>query len=204
MKCCILDYGSGNVKSMLNMLESMQYDAIISNKIGEIQRCSHIILPGVGSFGSAMKNIQNNLPLDALYEKVLNENTPILGICVGMQVLASFGEEFGVNVGLGWIPGKVVKLNNQNLPLPHVGWNNVEIKKETELLRGLPVNSDFYFTHSYKFVLDNDAHEVAKTSYEDNFTTIVQKDNIFGVQFHPEKSQRAGQILLSNFMGRVT
>ena len=200
MRCCILDYGSGNVRSIANMLSSMDYDAITSNNEKDIYESSHIILPGVGSFGAAMKNIKNNLPLDVINDKVFGDETPILGICVGMQVMASEGEEFGRHAGLGWIPGQVSKLQTNSLPLPHVGWNSLEKKKDLRILANISDTSDFYFTHSFKFVADNLSSVIAHTTYEDTFASIIQNNNIFGVQFHPEKSQRAGQILISNFM----
>ena len=137
MRCCILDYGSGNVRSIANMLSSMDYDAIISNNEKDIYESSHIILPGVGSFGAAMKNIKNNLPLDVINDKVFGDETPILGICVGMQVMASEGEEFGRHAGLGWIPGQVSKLQTNSLPLPHVGWNSLEKKKDLRILANI-------------------------------------------------------------------
>lgn len=200
MRCCILDYGSGNVRSIANMLLSMDYDAIITNDENEINESSHIILPGVGSFGAAMKNITANLPLDVIHEKVFRRETPILGICVGMQVMADEGDEFGRHAGLGWIPGRVKKLQTNSLPLPHVGWNSLEKKQGVSILTNISDTSDFYFTHSFKFVAGNVSSVVSYTTYEDKFASIIQKNNIVGVQFHPEKSQRAGQILISNFM----
>ena len=200
MRCCILDYGSGNVRSIANMLSSLGYDAVITNNEQEINESSHIILPGVGSFGAAIKNITANLPLDLIHDKVFRRETPILGICVGMHIMASEGVEFGRYAGLGWIPGQVIKLQTNSLPLPHVGWNSLEKKQDISLLKNVTDTSDFYFTHSFKFVAENVSSVVAYTSYEDQFVSIIQKNNIIGVQFHPEKSQRAGQILINNFM----
>ena len=197
---CILDFGSGNIYSVYNMLLTITDRVVISNAREEIRSASHIILPGVGAFGAAMEKIKKNIDLDVLTNEVLHNKKPFLGICVGMQVLAEVGYEFGEHSGLGWIPGSVVVLDAKGLPLPHVGWNNIEIANQTPLLGGLDDHQDFYFVHSYVFQPKNSGTVVAKTEYGERFASIIRQDNIFGVQFHPEKSQRAGALLLKNFL----
>ena len=199
-KVCILDYGSGNVKSVYNILVNIGTDVIISNKKNDIENCSHIILPGVGAYGSAMKKIQEKLPINILENQIINKGKPFLGICVGMQVLGDFGYEFGKNKGLGWIPGECRKLISNNLPLPHVGWNNITIKNESSILNGIGNDLDFYFVHSYVFEPSLNEHIISKTNYGNDFCSIIKKNNIFGVQFHPEKSHFAGKNLISNFL----
>jgi glutamine amidotransferase len=199
-KVCILDYGSGNINSVKNIITYLKYDVIVSNQEADILKCTHLLLPGVGAFGASMNKIKNRIPLKILENEVIKSEKPFLGICVGMQILADKGYEFGENDGLGWISGKVEKLDSKSLPLPHVGWNDVRTKKESELLTGLNENHDFYFVNSYAFKAYNNENVVAETEYGSWFTSIIQKDNIFGVQFHPEKSQKAGQLLLKNFL----
>lgn len=199
-KLCILNYGSGNVGSVFNMLSTITDGAVVSNQPADLVSSTHIILPGVGAFGSAMKKIRKAIPLDILEEEVLRKGKPFLGICVGMQVLADRGFEFGEHKGLGWISGTVEKMKSGSFSLPHVGWNNIEISKQVKLFDGLPDNQDFYFVHSYIFKERNPSDAAARTDYGEKFTSVVARDNIFGVQFHPEKSQKAGRIILKNFI----
>ena len=197
-KVCILDYGSGNVGSLLNLLKYLNYNAKVSNDPAYIKESSHIILPGVGAFGASMNKIKNKIPLDILEQEVQKNKKPFLGICVGMQVLANKGFEFGEHVGLGWIKGRVEKIKAKILP--HIGWNNIEIKKNSPLFANLGQFNDFYFVNSYAFNVDNKNYIISETDYEGFFCSAVQKENIFGVQFHPEKSQKTGQIIIKNFL----
>ncbi len=199
-KICILDYGSGNVKSVFNLINHLNYSVKISNKKSDINDASHIILPGVGSFGSSMKKIKENIEIDFIKDQILIKKKPFLGICVGMQVLASIGEEFGNYDGLDLISGRVVKLDSKKLPLPHIGWNNIEVSKKSNLLIDLDESCDFYFVHSFHFECEDEKYIIAKTHYGNTFNSIVEKENIFGVQFHPEKSQKTGQIIFRNFL----
>jgi len=199
-KICILNYESGNVGSVSNMLKHMGYNSVISNKEKEIKDSTHIILPGVGSFGNAMKKINNLIPIKTLENEVFKQKKPFLGICVGMQILAEKGFEHGENTGLGWIKGNVIKIESKNLPLPNIGWNDIIIKQKSILTEGLDKVKDFYFVHSYVFNPTNKNNIIAETIYEKSFCSIAQSQNIFGVQFHPEKSQKAGMILLKNFL----
>ena len=198
-KICILDYGSGNVKSVFNILRFLNFNVKISNNKVDIKDSSHIILPGVGAFETSMKKIQENIPIDIL-ETTVKQGKPFLGICVGMQVLANIGYEFGEHQGLGWINGKIIKHNSIDFPLPHIGWNSIEIVNDSPLLYDIKDKEDFYFVHSFKYELENNNNLISKTNYGDFFPSIIQKENIFGVQFHPEKSQDAGQTLFNNFL----
>ena len=197
---CLLDYGSGNVKSVYNILDFLGYNVKISNSSEDIINSTHIILPGVGAFGASMKKIMDRIPFDVLENEVLDKGKPFLGICVGMQVLADKGLEFGEHKGFGWIPGTVDKIDTKGLPTLHIGWNDIDVKKESPLLKGLNDNKDFYFVHSYVFDVKDKDCIVAQTEYGSNFTSILSKDNILGIQFHPEKSQKAGQLIFKNFM----
>ena len=199
VKVCILDYGSGNVRSVYNLVSFLGFDVIVSNERDEIESATHIILPGVGSFGAAMKKITTQLPLKVLENEIINNKKLFLGICVGMQVLAEKGYEHGDHDGLGWISGMVKKLQVENLPLPHIGWNDIIVKKDSDLFSDLGDIKDFYFVHSYAIRTD-DSYILTETNYENNFCSSIKKENIYGVQFHPEKSQKAGQKLIQNFL----
>jgi glutamine amidotransferase len=197
-KVCILDYGSGNVKSVFNAFSTFT-DPIISNSIDDMRDASHLVLPGVGSFGRSMSSIRKLIDTAELKAQ-LKSGKVFLGICVGMQVLASLGHEFESTEGLGIIEGEVVSMLSHNEVLPHVGWNSVQHQFENELFHGIPDNSDFYFVHSYKFESKNEEIRLGSTEYGDTFTSAIAEQNIFGVQFHPEKSQTYGLTLLSNFV----
>jgi glutamine amidotransferase len=196
---CILDYGCGNVLSVYNLFNTLTEEAVVSNKPDVIKKASHIVLPGVGAFGSSVQKIKLKLPLKIIENEVFKKKKPFLGICVGMQVLANTGYEFGLHQGLGWIPGKVIKINSKDLPLPHVGWNNISIKKKSPIIEHLS-KSDFYFVHSFIFKPKNLDNVIATTKYQEEFCSIIQDENIYGTQFHPEKSQKAGKILIENFL----
>ncbi len=199
-KVCILNYGSGNVGSVFNLLKFLDINVLVSNSEEDIVNSSHLILPGVGSFGGSMEKIKNTLPISLLEEEVLVKHKPFLGICVGMQILANKGLEFGEHMGLGWIEGSVIKLDSKDYPLPHIGWNEIEPLNKSKIIDGLDIIRDFYFVNSYVFKPENKSYIVAKTNYGESFVSIIKKDNIIGVQFHPEKSQKAGQKLIYNFI----
>lgn len=199
-RVCILDYGSGNVRSVLNLVATISPSVTISNEADDIRSASHLILPGVGAFGASMDRIRATLPLDLLSRVVRDGGTPFLGICVGMQVLAERGLEFGSHAGLGWLPGDVRRLDSGALPLPHVGWNSVVSLRPSALTAGFGREMDFYFVHSYIYEAPVSEDVVGSTEYGEAFCAIVERDNIFGAQFHPEKSQKAGALLLRNFL----
>ena len=199
IKICILDYGSGNVGSVNNLLNYLNYRSVISNNIEDIKNASHIILPGVGAFGSSISKINQKIPVDILENEIVIKGKPFLGICVGMQVLTENGFENGNDKGLGWIKGSVRKLQTKSFPLPHIGWNNITVSKNNSLTKNLEDIDDFYFVHSYYCDIEN-KYEVSNTTYGQTFCSILNENNIFGVQFHPEKSQKAGQKIIKNFI----
>ena len=199
-RVCILDYGSGNVKSVYNLFSAVAENVVISNSPADIEAASHIVLPGVGAFAAAMRRIHETLPLDVLERVVHQRGKPFLGICVGMQVLADTGHEFGETPGLGWIGGSVRRLESGDFPLPHIGWNNIDARRHSPLLEGLENSPDFYYVHSYAFDVANPDEVLATTDYGQQFSGAIARGNIYGVQFHPEKSQRAGMRLVKNFL----
>ena len=199
-KVCIIDYGSGNIRSVYNIFREIHDDVKVSNDPAEVEAATHIVLPGVGAFGAAMNKLKALPSFEVFRENVLVKKKPYLGICVGMQILADQGFEYGIHRGLGWIPGMVKKLDVQDLRLPHVGWNNLESCKEDPLMEEVDAAVDFYYVHSYHFEVANPDDCLATCEYGREFTSIVHKDNVYGVQFHPEKSQRAGKRLLENFL----
>ena len=197
----IIDYGMGNKYSVYNALNYIGEDAVITNKENEIKDADRLILPGVGAFGSAMENLAKTGLLDVLNEEVLVKGKPFLGICLGMQMVAETGTEKGLFKGLGWVEGEVKKLepDHPSLNLPHVGWNDIIIQRENPLFKGLKKELAFYFVHSYAFKAGKEENIAAQCDYGGLFTAAVQKNNIFATQFHPEKSQKNGLVILENF-----
>ncbi len=201
----IIDYGSGNVlsaqKSFIKVLNTNNIGAkvIISNELNDIKESSHIVLPGQGAFSTCMNSINKKPGLvEELYEFAIIKRKPFLGICVGMQMLATYSEENGLHKGLGWIEGIIKPLPKNNLKMPHMGWNVVKPSRKNNLISNM---SDYYFVHSYYFDCKNKENIMAETQYGINFTSIVRKENIYGVQFHPEKSSSQGLRLIKNFLG---
>ena len=199
-KVCILDYGSGNVRSVSNLIAHLGHEGVISNQPDDITQATHLILPGVGAFGAAMGKIREKLPLELLQQEVLTGSKPFLGICVGMQVLADNGFEFGEHTGLGWISGEVKGLDSRGEVLPHIGWNDLILEAPCPLTEGLGEVRDFYFVHSYAFAPQSGDCVKANVEYGTKFPAVIQRENLYGVQFHPEKSQKAGQRLIMNFL----
>jgi imidazole glycerol-phosphate synthase subunit HisH len=197
----IVNYGVGNLLSVYNAIDFIGEDVVICNTPEELIYKDKIILPGVGSFKNGMSNLVDRGFYETLEQLVVNEKRPILGICLGMQLMADKSFEGGEHKGFGWIDGDVVPINNQNskLKIPHVGWNNINIKSEKCLLSGLPKNPDVYFVHSYYMKCKNNDNVIATCEYGDQLTASISKDNIFGTQFHPEKSQDYGIRILENF-----
>ncbi len=201
----IVDYGMGNLYSIQKVIERLGYSCTISGSYSAIQTAEKIILPGVGHFGKAIENLKHANLWDELNEKVLVKKTPVFGICLGMQLFATSSEE-GDAQGLDWISGRVIKFHIQNkevYKVPHVGWNTLTHEQQDSfLLKGLEPEDKFYFVHSYHYAANAAPDTLCKTDYEYSFVSAVQKDNITGVQFHPEKSHKAGEIMISNFLKR--
>lgn len=198
-RVCIIDYGSGNVNSIRNILNFLDLENTVSNDDNDIVNCSHIILPGVGSYSNVMNKVKNNCNLENLENEILNKKKPFLGICVGMQILSKYGDENEKTQGLGWIEGECKKINS-SLKLPHIGWNSIKIEKGNPLFNNIENHEYFYFVHSYYFNAKKKENILTTTSYDVNFPSTVFSENIYGVQFHPEKSQQAGVKLIKNFV----
>ncbi|HEX4877933.1 MAG TPA: imidazole glycerol phosphate synthase subunit HisH [Chitinophagaceae bacterium] len=199
----IVDYGMGNLFSIRKVAERLGYQCTISHSPEEIRRAAKLILPGVGHFGKAMQNLEQTGLIEVLHEAVLVKKTPVLGICLGMQLMASFSEE-GDARGLGWFDARVERFRITNTDLykvPHMGWNTLTHEKPASpLLQGITTADEFYFVHSYHITTNIAEDALTKTPYEYLFVSSIEKANIFGVQFHPEKSHTAGEKMLRNFL----
>lgn len=201
-KIAIINYGMGNLRSVENAVKRLNFDPKIISVPKELDNYDKIILPGVGSFKKAMKLLKENNWINSININVKERKKYLFGICLGMQLLASESEEFGNTKGLELIKGKIKFLGNLGckLKIPQIGWNSIFIKKEHKFLKGVKNNMDFYFVNSYAFVPEEKSFEIAKTNYDIDFCSIISKGNIFGAQFHPEKSSKAGRKILENFL----
>lgn len=199
----IVDYGMGNLFSIRKVIERLGFSCKVSNSLHEVKQADKLILPGVGHFGKAMQNLQEANLVEALNEAVLIKKIPVLGICLGMQLMASHSEEGDV-AGLGWFDASVIRFRIKNPGLykvPHMGWNTLTDEKPgSSTLKNLTTDDEFYFVHSYHVVANNASDILSQTSYEYLFVSAFEKDNITGVQFHPEKSHKAGEQLIKNFL----
>lgn len=197
----IIDYGCGNIKAIKNVFHSLNVPVLIANKKEQIEESSKLILPGVGAFDHVMKSFNSSGFREIVERKVLEDKTPILGICSGMQILGDSSEE-GNEKGLSWIPGNIILFDKDQIPFetkyPHMGWNKV-ISNNESLFKGIDDGARFYFVHSYYFSESDSKNAISKTSYGVTFTSAIAKNNIYGVQFHPEKSHDNGIKLLNNF-----
>jgi glutamine amidotransferase len=201
MMVTIIDYGMGNLGSVKNMFKRIGAESVITGNIVEIEKAEKLLLPGVGAFDAAILKINESGLRPVLDKRVKENRVPILGICLGMQLLTEESEE-GKEKGLGWLPAKSVKFRfpaENNLKIPHMGWNRAYEKKSSPLIKDLPDEPRFYFVHSYYVKCDNPEDVLATTIYGVEFDSIVQRENIFGAQFHPEKSHKFGMKLLENF-----
>lgn len=197
----IVDYGMGNLGSVLNMFKKVGASAKISSDLDEISKAKKILLPGVGAFDTAMKRIKDTGMTEILNQKALVDKIPILGICLGMQLLTNKSEE-GKLPGLGWIDGETFNFKDRidgSLKVPHMGWNIVDINKENAITNNYKGEVRFYFVHSYFVKVKNPINSMMTTSYGITFDSAIVRDNIFGAQFHPEKSHKFGMNLFNNF-----
>lgn len=198
----VVDYGAGNLRSVANALMAVGLESVVSSDPDEIYKADAVIIPGVGSFKENMAELHGREVVEALDKMVLEDKKLCLGICLGMQFLASKGYEDGETQGLGWIPGEVKKIvpDSPEFRVPHMGWNDIEFNPDCPLFKDMPTDPPvFYFVHSFHFVPDDPADVAAFCHHGGNVTAAVWKDNIFGTQFHPEKSQENGIKLLENF-----
>ena len=203
MKLMVIDYGVGNHRSVANALEFLGCDVVLSGEAADMVGAAAFILPGVGAFGEAMKNLRIRELVAPLREIVLVRRKPILGICLGMQLLAESSEEGGMQEGLGFIPGHFAKLKSRaETPVPHVGWNDIVAVPGDPLYASLDDEANFYFDHSYHFIGDRDLVS-ATCRYGTEVVASVRSGDVFGVQFHPEKSQRNGLKVLRGFCNHV-
>ena len=198
----IINYGMGNVRSVAKAFEAVGAEVCVSDQPSDILAASRIVLPGVGAFGDGMKNLISLELVDLLREQVMEQGKPFLGICLGMQLLALHGHEHGVHPGLGWLPAESIKLepDDSDLKIPHVGWNDVEIKSGSGLFNGLEEHPSFYFVHGFHLDCSEPDMTSATFDYGGKFIAAIQHNNIFGTQFHPEKSQKTGAQIIRNFV----
>ena len=206
MNITIVDYKSGNISSVINSFNEVAKDKVkieVSSDINKIKSSDKVVLPGQGSFKSCVDGLNNIDGLvDILNEFAINNKKPLLGICVGLQMFADIGYEETETKGLGWISGKVSKIDNQNgkYKLPHIGWNQVNIVRDSKIFKDIENNSHMYFVHSYEFIPKDKNVILATTDYSSNVVCAVEKENIFGTQFHPEKSDKIGLKIINNFI----
>ena len=199
IKPLILDIDSGNILSLKNIVIKFNKKNKISNTDNDLKEATHIFLPGVGSYSEVMNKIKKKININTLKKKLIEDKALFLGICVGMQILSCIGYENDTSEGLSLVSGKVKKLNtNENLP--HVGWNSLNYKNINKIFKDIPDKTDFYFTHSYCFELNDSSCEISSTNYGVSFSSAINQNNIYGTQFHPEKSQSAGIKLIKNFL----
>jgi imidazole glycerol-phosphate synthase subunit HisH len=194
----IIDYGMGNLRSVYNAFRSLDANAVLVNEASQFNGLSHLVLPGVGSFAKAMENLEQ-LGLVEPIREFANSGKPMLGICLGMQLMATKGYEPYEKNGLGLIDGEVIRMDFVGVRIPHVGWNALELTTDHSLFQGMRKQVDFYFVHSYFFSANKEENILAYTNYGKRFPSVVYQGNITGVQFHPEKSQKHGLRILESF-----
>lgn len=200
----VIDYGLGNLYSVAGAIERLGYEACITDDPKEIRAAEKIVLPGVGAFGDGMKNLRNLGLVQLLAEQVQGERKPILGICLGLQLMANESSEFGHHRGLGWIDASVSLIPTDGIyRLPHVGWNDLRQRRPSVLFEGVPADALFYYVHSYHLHCADTTVIIGECEYGITITAAVEQGNVYGTQFHPEKSQQWGLKLLGNFLARA-
>ena len=206
MNVTIVDYNSGNIRSVINSFKETAVDNVkieVTSDLNKIKSSDKVVLPGQGSFKSCVEALNNiNGLVETLNDFAINKKKPLLGICVGLQMFADVGYEEIETKGLGWISGKVSKIDNHNgkYKLPHIGWNQINILKESKIFKDIKNNSHMYFVHSYEFVPEDKEVISATTEYSSNIVCSIENENIFGTQFHPEKSDKIGLKIIYNFI----
>jgi imidazole glycerol-phosphate synthase subunit HisH len=202
MRIGIIDYGMGNIASVQNALTFLGYESEIINTVNSLSSYDKLILPGVGAFPRAMQNLKERNLIERLNQIVIGEKRPILGLCLGLQLFFEYGYEDEKTKGLSWIEGEVLSLKDEiDLTVPHMGWNDLIIKQPSLLLNEIQSEEDnFYFVHSYYCKCTNDSNVIATVEYGVQMDVVIQKDNIYGCQFHPEKSQKSGLKIIKNFL----
>jgi|TARA_B110000495_G_scaffold188392_1_gene188573 glutamine amidotransferase len=206
MNVTIVDYNSGNISSVINSFKEVAQNKVnieVTSDLNKIKSSDKVVLPGQGSFKSCVDALNNIEDLvNTLNEFAINQKKPLLGICVGLQMFADIGYEETETKGLGWMPGKVSKIDNQDgkYKLPHIGWNQINIVKESKIFKNIDNNSHMYFVHSYEFIPSDKNVISATTDYSTNIVCSVEKENLFGTQFHPEKSDKTGLQIIQNFI----
>ena len=206
MNVTIVDYNSGNISSVINSFKEVAKDKVnieVTANLNKIKSSDKVVLPGQGSFKSCIDALKTiNGLVDTLNEFAINNKKPLLGICVGLQMFADIGYEESETKGLGWIAGKVSKINNQEgkYKLPHIGWNEIKVVKSSKIFKGIENKAHMYFVHSYEFIPEDKNVISATTDYSSNIVCSVEKENIFGTQFHPEKSDKLGLQIINNFI----
>ena len=203
-KICIIDYGVGNLRSVINALEhTVKCSVCVSDNKKELDSSDILILPGVGSFNEAMKNLHERDLFNNLNDEVTNRKKPLMAICLGMQLVMESSEEGGRSQGFGWIPGSVSRFQVSNkYHVPHMGWDNIKVKNRNDLFEGIEQDPDFYFVHSFHVNCDEE-YVIASCDYGYEFTAALQKDNIVAFQFHPERSHKNGLRLLTNYINSI-
>ena len=206
MNVTIVDYQSGNISSVINSFKQVAKNKInleVTSDLNKIKLSDKLILPGQGSFKSCVDSLNSiNGLVDTLKEFAITNKKPLLGICVGLQMFSDVGYEEAETKGLGWISGKVSKIDNQNgkFKLPHIGWNEIEIQKESKIFKDIKNKSHMYFVHSYEFIPEDKSVISATTDYSSKIVCSIERDNLFGTQFHPEKSDKTGLNMIKNFL----
>ena len=206
MNVTIVDYKSGNISSVINSFKEVAKNKVkieVTSNLNKIKSSDKVVLPGQGSFKSCVDALNGiNGLIETLNDFVINNKKPLLGICVGLQMFADIGYEETETKGLGWISGKVTRIDNKDgkYKLPHIGWNQINIIKDSKIFKEIENNSHMYFVHSYEFIPNDNSVTVATTDYSSNIVCAIEKDNIFGTQFHPEKSDKIGLKIIDNFI----